>query len=247
MAKEPQTIYLIRHAQALHNVNDRYHIPDPPLTSLGLQQARDFNTEYSDIPPSVDLIISSPLIRTIQTSLLAFESVLDTKPLREGSDIDFEGDVVPPKKKGEVKFELMAELQEVSEMPCDTPSPASETSSHFPALSTQLSSLPANYHSKSGPWSSDESAVRSRAAHVLRTLKARSERNIAIVTHGGFLAMLVKGFAGYGNAEARRCVWRDEDGEGLELRWVDGPEEKEEKKKEGMDESVKRNVLEVKN
>ncbi|ODQ54791.1 phosphoglycerate mutase-like protein, partial [Saitoella complicata NRRL Y-17804] len=167
MAKEPQTIYLIRHAQALHNVNDRYHIPDPPLTSLGLQQARDFSTEYPDIPSSVDLIVSSPLIRTIQTSLLAFES-----------------------KKGEVKFELMAELQEVSEMPCDTPSTASETSSHFPALSTQLSSLTANYHSKSGPWSSDESAVRSRAAHVLRSLKARPERNIAVVTHGGFLAML---------------------------------------------------------
>ncbi len=60
-------IYFIRHGQAEHNATRNYGLRDPALTSTGIQQASNIRIED---PP--DLILISPLKRTIQTALFAF-------------------------------------------------------------------------------------------------------------------------------------------------------------------------------
>lgn len=63
-------IYLIRHAQAEHNLTNNVGILDPQLTSLGLQQCNNYKHKYKD----VNYVISSSSSRTLQTSLNLFDS-----------------------------------------------------------------------------------------------------------------------------------------------------------------------------
>lgn len=57
-------LYIIRHAQATHNVAEDYQIFDPPLTEHGIQQAQNIQTNFNNI----DLVLTSTSIRTIQTA-----------------------------------------------------------------------------------------------------------------------------------------------------------------------------------
>jgi len=68
----PVNIYLIRHGQAQHNVTQDHLIRDPLLTALGEKQARALHGTL----PRMDVIISSPLRRTLQTTLFAFSDQL---------------------------------------------------------------------------------------------------------------------------------------------------------------------------
>ena len=70
---------------------------DALLTPLGESQCHELSKEFPSEPP-VDLPVSSPLRRTIQTTLLRVK-----KQVESG-----------------IKVELLAELQEVSEAPCNT-------------------------------------------------------------------------------------------------------------------------------
>jgi broad specificity phosphatase PhoE len=57
-----KTIYLTRHCEAEHNVDERWHIPDANLTSLGRQQAKALNeTTKNSVQDDVELVASSPL------------------------------------------------------------------------------------------------------------------------------------------------------------------------------------------
>lgn len=62
-------IYLIRHAQAEHNVSSNTGILDPQLTLLGQQQCVNKKELYSD----VTMVLSSTATRTLQTSSLLFD------------------------------------------------------------------------------------------------------------------------------------------------------------------------------
>jgi len=64
-------IHLIRHGQALHNVSENWSIPDPILTDLGNFQASNLRNTFHNI--SVNLIVTSPLRRTIQTAIEIFK------------------------------------------------------------------------------------------------------------------------------------------------------------------------------
>lgn len=57
-----KTIYLTRHCEAEHNVNERYHILDANLTPLGRKQAKALHEATKDtLQNDVELIASSPL------------------------------------------------------------------------------------------------------------------------------------------------------------------------------------------
>lgn len=61
------TLFLIRHAQSANNANpESERIPDPPLTSMGLQQAQALASFVANLAPSH--IFSSPFLRTLQTT-----------------------------------------------------------------------------------------------------------------------------------------------------------------------------------
>ena len=90
----PKIITLVRHGQAEHNVSRDFQVQDTSLTALGEAQCHELSREFPSKPP-VGLLVSSPLRRTIQTTLLGFK-----KQIESG-----------------IKVELLAELQEATELP----------------------------------------------------------------------------------------------------------------------------------
>lgn len=94
----PQIIHLVRHGQAVHNLCEANHVlPDTDLTALGQEQAKGLISKCPELA-NVDLIVSSPLRRTLQTTLLAFSSQLE---------------------RG-LQILALPKVQEVSDMNCDT-------------------------------------------------------------------------------------------------------------------------------
>ena len=62
-------MFLIRHAQAAHNVNDDFSIFDPELTAVGIQQAKSF--DHSSIQ-EIKTVVCSTSNRAIQTAMYMF-------------------------------------------------------------------------------------------------------------------------------------------------------------------------------
>jgi len=87
MAFKPKTLYLIRHAESQYNAY--MHSPlnwltfrccfdpriyDPVLSARGELQAKRLHEKLikENIMPKIDLVVSSPLTRSIQTAVFAF-------------------------------------------------------------------------------------------------------------------------------------------------------------------------------
>lgn len=137
---------------------------DPSLTAFGEEQcdqlARDF--PYHD---SIDLLVASPLRRTIYTTLIGF---------------------VPEIKSG-LRVLALPEAQEVADLPCDTGSDVKRLEAEFHDETVDFSLIQADWTSKKGKWAAASEAVEVRAKEVRQWLKARTEKNIVLVTHGGRL------------------------------------------------------------
>lgn len=168
----PSTTTCVRHAQGYHNISVANHaIHDPLLTPTGEEQCRilaqNFPKNHMD---QLDLIVASPLKRTIYTALLSF---------------------APAIKARNLKILLLPELQETSDLPCDTGSSLDEILKEFEGqpLDVSLMRKPenANWNNKTGRWAPNSSAIEDRARAAREYLYSRNEREIAVVTHGGFL------------------------------------------------------------
>ena len=60
-------IYFIRHAQGEHNLSEKHwQVKYPKLTELGIQQCKNVKSKFDT--NCIDLILVSPLRRTLQTS-----------------------------------------------------------------------------------------------------------------------------------------------------------------------------------
>ena len=91
-------IHCIRHGQGIHNISPaNHHLQDPPLTLLGEQQCHEVAATFPS-HDQIELVITSPLLRTIHTALLSF---------------------APALKRG-VQVLALPLLQEASTLPCDT-------------------------------------------------------------------------------------------------------------------------------
>lgn len=101
------TIYLIRHAESVHNVSKDFSHRDPPLTELGIAQASALGKSFPGLA-SVAIVLTSPLTRTLETTLAAFSHILDKQSVGDGG-IDAGARLV-----------LDPDLQERSDLPCDT-------------------------------------------------------------------------------------------------------------------------------
>lgn len=96
-------LHLTRHAEAEHNVDLDYSIPDAPLTELGREQAARLNgLTIQTIQQTADLLVSSPLSRTLQTTIIGFPG------LRARLEVQQE-------PKGII---VLSRLQEVNDFPC---------------------------------------------------------------------------------------------------------------------------------
>lgn len=166
----PTTVHLVRHAQGYHNISVANHaIHDPLLTPVGEEQCRVLQQDFPQLK-DVDCVIASPLKRTIYTALLSFEPIIESKKL---------------------KVIALPELQETSDLPCDTGSSVEEIEREFKGkpIDTSLLHLEANksWNDKKGRWAPTAAAIDARASDAREYLYSRKEKNIVVVTHGGFL------------------------------------------------------------
>jgi len=79
-----KTIYLIRHGQSTFNAEyiDENYDPflfDARLTDIGRDQAKSLRTLINSTLHDVELIVSSPLSRAIDTARIAFAELLDNR------------------------------------------------------------------------------------------------------------------------------------------------------------------------
>jgi broad specificity phosphatase PhoE len=91
-------------------------MPDPSLTTLGEEQSRDMADKYRGVFEGAQLVLASPLRRTISTALMAFKSILDSGR----------------------KVVAWPELQEASDLPCDTGSDVAKLYAEFGSCPVDL-------------------------------------------------------------------------------------------------------------
>ncbi|KAI3322383.1 phosphoglycerate mutase-like protein [Xylariaceae sp. AK1471] len=171
----PPTLILIRHAQAEHNFTQNYSIHDPNLTYPGRQQCAELRKGLMEDPlaQQAELIITSPMRRTIQTALDTVDWLIE---------------------KG-VKIEADADWQENSAKPCDTGSEISKVAEEFPSI--DYSTVDPVWPDKTSPAGSQyhytKTAIIARGQAALKKLYERPEKVIIVVSHSGFLRVGVTG------------------------------------------------------
>ncbi|KAH8673088.1 histidine phosphatase superfamily [Ilyonectria robusta] len=159
------TIHILRHGQALHNVQRGYPHRDPPLTELGIQQATDVQP-----PTTPDLILISPMTRTIQTALLVFPHLLSTSP-------------------AEVEVQIWPDLREGYDAICNKGVARADIAAKFPQFDFSACSEEWDYP----PHSPEDATARAERVRQRLQVLSKSYKNIFLVTHRGFIAFLVQG------------------------------------------------------
>ncbi|KAL1891287.1 hypothetical protein Sste5346_007747 [Sporothrix stenoceras] len=167
----PPTVILIRHAQALHN--------------LGFEQCKELREVLKTTLPGrldPDLVIVSPMARTLQTALASLDWLQETG----------------------VPFVAHAGWQETTDNPCDWGVEISEVSPSFPTV--DFSKVDPIFPEKKAPeaklYHFNRQALVTRAQTVLAELYARPEKVVAVVSHSAFLSKAVSGSM-YHNADFR--------------------------------------------
>lgn len=162
----PPLVHIIRHGEGLHNVERGYPHRDPPLTAAGAQAATEIQ-----LVTKPDLILISPMTRTIQTAMNVFPYLKDDKY----------GCITP--------VQIWPDLREAHDATCNKGRSRAELESKFRQF---------DFSECHTEWDYPEHTVKgatARAENVRQRLKnlAITYKNIAIITHRGFIAYLVKG------------------------------------------------------
>ncbi|KAJ5759220.1 phosphoglycerate mutase family protein [Penicillium odoratum] len=205
------TIHCVRHAQGVHNLCTANHvIPDPLLTDLGHQQCATLRDTFPR-HDKIDLVAASPLRRTIYTALESFEPVFQAHP--------------------DWNIIALPDLQETSDVACDTGSDPKALQQEFADKNVDLDLVHEGWNNKTGRYAPTNSALRARARAARRWLKARPEKEIVVVTHGGFLHYFTEDWedhsqyqgTGWSNTEYRSYTFSDEShSDDLEGHALDG-------------------------
>ncbi|KAL8766433.1 MAG: hypothetical protein Q9209_006809 [Squamulea sp. 1 TL-2023] len=160
--------------EAVHNLTTANHgMHDPKLTPHGENQCLELQSKFP-YHDSIELLVCSPLQRTIQTTLLAFD---------------------PEISRG-VQCVALPEIQETSDLPCDTGSNIQILKEKFKNKPLDLSLLPEDWNNNKGKWAPEQEAIERRCRDARQWLRARNEKAIVVVTHGGLLHYLTEDWAG---------------------------------------------------
>ncbi|GER43271.1 phosphoglycerate mutase family protein [Striga asiatica] len=195
-----KTIHLVRHAQGIHNVDGdknykAYMSPeyfDAHLTQLGWQQVDNLrkHVHSTGLIKKIDVVITSPLLRTIQTAVGVFggEGYADRRdklPLMVANAGNSGRAAISSLNSPPI---LAVELcrEHLGVHPCDKRRSISEYQFLFPAV--DFSMIESDDDSL---WKADvretKEEVAIRGKNFLNWLLTRKEKEIAIVTHSGFL------------------------------------------------------------
>lgn len=184
------TIYLTRHAQAEHNVDLDYSsksthpqpsnifatdtstssVLDAPLTKLGRKQAASLAPLIPHLQDKVELIITSPLKRTLQTTLLGWGPAIQ--------------------RLGITNAICHPAAQECNDFPCDTGVSREELEQISEFAGFNFDRLTPDWISKAGFYSADREAIARRAQAVRQFIRDQPEKEIVLVAHGDFLRQI---------------------------------------------------------
>ncbi|KAJ6089982.1 hypothetical protein N7467_005198 [Penicillium canescens] len=196
----PPILYLIRHGQGEHNVNNSNHLRDPLLTAKGKDECLQLREEFP-FSKEISIVLASPLQRTIQTAAWVFAPELEQRQL---------------------PFILVPGAQEISGFNCNhgwdedrvksqAPKLVAEVAPDFESSQLDTALVDESWNSKAGIYAHTLSAICKRAADLRRWLWNRPEEHIVLVTHGGFLHYLMEDWAGYDRVHCtgwKNCEWR---------------------------------------
>lgn len=159
-------LYFIRHAQGYHNIKqsnkDNLKILYPEVTQLGEEQINSLRCKALDVIDDIDLILVSPTTRTLQTAHGAFYDNTN-------------------------KFLVNELIREVLYNPCDYRKSKTELQKKFKDIN--FDDIEEDDKMK---LYEDEKEVEKRCDDFYTWLKNRKEKNIVIVSHGGFLFRFMK-------------------------------------------------------
>ncbi|KAI5807353.1 histidine phosphatase superfamily [Peziza echinospora] len=229
----PKYLTLIRHGEGVHNLTHDNNVHDPVLTTTGILQCNELNSNFTaqtsphNLPPP-NLLVSSPLTRTLQTTLISFSTFLRNNP--------------------DVKILPLALLQETAEIPCDTGRSVEELKLDFsgkgnltgPELGDleerssegvvgriEWGALDRVFPSKEGVYRGEQTVLEERARLARKWFWEREEEHIVGVLHGGFLHYMTEDWTdlnptrgtGWFNAEYRTFEFLSEDENGGPSRY----------------------------
>ncbi|XP_010544050.1 PREDICTED: phosphoglycerate mutase-like protein 1 [Tarenaya hassleriana] len=204
-------IHLVRHGQAMHNVEaekDRNallspHLFDPPLTDLGHEQLENLRKHVvgSGLLKRVELVVTSPLFRAMQTAVGVF-----------GSEDQSHISSSPPI----CALELARDRNGLR--PPDMRRNVSESQALFPTIDFSLMES-----EEDNLWNPDvresEEELLARGLEFMKWLWTRPEKEVVVVSHGIMLQHMLYVFANdcqdsvrhelckrFGNCEIRTVV-----------------------------------------
>ncbi|XLU65412.1 hypothetical protein S245_024621 [Arachis hypogaea] len=194
-----KTIHLVRHAQGIHNVegeknHDAYmseDLFDAQLTPLGWKQVANLRNHVKScgLSKRIELVIVSPLLRTMQTAAGVFggeahadgnkEAPLMTQNVGDSNHPAISSLNSPPF----LAVELCRE--QIGNHPCDKRRTISEYRNMFPAIDFSL--IETDEDTWWTPEREKREEVTARGLKFLDWLWTRQEKEIVIVTHSSFL------------------------------------------------------------
>nr|AFK36395.1 unknown [Lotus japonicus] len=202
-----KTLHLVRHAQGSHNVAGEkdpeaylsYDYLDASLTPLGWNQVDNLreHVKSSGLSKGIELVITSPLTRTMQTAVGVFGGEastdgIDSPPLM----IDNAGDSARPaiSSLNSPPF-LAVELcrEHLGVHPCDKRRSITEYRNIFPAIDFSLIEIDEDILWKPDVREKNEE-VAATGLRFLEWLWTRKEKEIAVVSHSGFLFHALSAF-----------------------------------------------------
>ncbi|KAJ4964717.1 hypothetical protein NE237_016566 [Protea cynaroides] len=202
-----KTLHWVRHAQGIHNVaGDKDFTKylsreffDAQLTPLGWQQVDNLrkHVHASGLAKRVDLVITSPLLRTMQTAVGVF-----------GGDDYADGMEAPPLMVANAGYSdhpaissiacppfVAVELcrEHLGIHPCDNRRSITEYQPLFPAIDFSLIESDEDILWKDDDRETNEE-VGARGMKFIKWLLTRKEKEIVVVSHSGFLFHTLSNF-----------------------------------------------------
>lgn len=170
-------IHFVRHAEGTHNLAAqlesvtaylREDLEDAELTEKGKKQCQELHLDSSKKYQNIQLVVVSPMNRTMQTALLSFPQYIN---------------IVPWIAKEEIR-------EKTGIHPCDKRKSISEHQIRYPKI--DFSEIESNDDIIYPKYNSREPVqdVIDRATVFLNWLMRRPEREILVVTHSAFLEVL---------------------------------------------------------
>ncbi|CAL5434232.1 unnamed protein product [Camellia sinensis] len=202
-----KTLHIVRHAQGIHNVDGdknykAYMSPeyfDAQLTPLGWQQVDNLrkHVQSRGLFKSIELVITSPLLRTMQTAVGVFggdgyTDKIDALPLMVANAGNSDRPAISSLNSPPIiAVELCREHLGVH--PCDRRRSISDYQCLFPAVDFSLIESDDDLLWKANIRETKEELA-ARGMEFMNWLWTRKEKEIAIITHSGFLFHTLNAF-----------------------------------------------------